>query len=537
MAKKKANKKKTEVSRIPIITILGHVDHGKTTILDKIRESDVQSSEVGGITQKVSVFTIETEIKKGENRELTFIDTPGHEAFDLMRSRGGTVADVVMLVVAANDGIQPQTKESIEVIKKSGAKVVVVLNKMDLPNVDVEKVKRDLATEGIQVEGYGGSTPIVEVSGETGEGIDDLLSTINLVIDVEGLAEREELPEGSKGRAYVLESEKDSSLGYTSSIVVVNGIFSKGDMVVFEKDEEYSSDKIKGFVSETGKQVDELSTGSGGKIIGAPIPFDLGDEILSTTKDSSKLLMKDLKSCLDEEESDDNDSEIKEKEEEDILASMFGDESTEVDGEEIKALNIIIKASSEGCLEAVESSLREIEIENAELNFVKSEVGDINQKDIEMAIVSKSIVLGFEVCIDTSAKRIASDNKVLVRSYDLIYKLIEEVQEVMRIMVSPKELEEELGLAEIKEIFTLSNGDIVLGGRVKDGKIELGKRCYIVRNDEIIGEGKIVSMRSGKNDVKEAGKGSDFGIGVEPKLEDIQEGDEIHCFEVVKQSY
>jgi translation initiation factor IF-2 len=222
---KSKTKNTTKESRIPIIAILGHVDHGKTTILDKIRESDVQSCEAGGITQKISVFTIDP---KGDKKSLlTFIDTPGHEAFDLMRSRGGGIADIVLLIVAADDGVKPQTKESIEIIKKSESKPIVVINKCDLPNINLEKVKRDIVNNGIQIEGMGGKVPVAEVSGKTGTGIPELLDLINIVVEVEGLKERESLPEGILGRAFVLESVQEKSKGMYQTIVLTEGRFAR----------------------------------------------------------------------------------------------------------------------------------------------------------------------------------------------------------------------------------------------------------------------------------------------------------------------
>jgi translation initiation factor IF-2 len=250
--------------RTPIVAILGHVDHGKTTILDKIRSASVVDGEAGGITQKISVFTVNME----SNRQITFIDTPGHEAFDLMRTRGGSVADVVLLIVAGNDGVMPQTKESIEIIKRSSARPIIVINKCDLPDVNIDKIKREISVLGLIPDDLGGNIPVVKVSGKTGLGISDLLETINLVVDVEGLPDKGGLTENASGRGVVLESVKDKSKGNVSSFVVLKGNFNKGDLVVYQSGKEIITEKVKGFVTEDGTVLDTLSEGQGAKIIG-----------------------------------------------------------------------------------------------------------------------------------------------------------------------------------------------------------------------------------------------------------------------------
>lgn len=532
------NKNKNKIERIPIITILGHVDHGKTTILDKIRNSNVQEKEVGGITQKISVFTIEVKGSSGTTK-LSFVDTPGHEAFDLMRKRGGDIADVVLLIIAADDGIKPQTEESIEIIKNSNAHPIVVFNKMDLPNIDLEKIKRDLANKGIQVEGYGGNIPCVEVSGKTGNGIDNLLETISLLIEVEGIKSLDLGLEVIKGKSYVLESIKDQSKGFVSTVIVTAGSLNVGDWLVYMSRNTVVSEKIKGFITENNESLESLSAGEGGKIIGVSNMLDLGAEIYSSKeKESSNFkdlfIVKKVEN-LSKKNVISNVDENSEESQPAWFADFFETDTEEKDTEEVKqTLNILIKASSEGSLQAITSMIKKIDVEGYKANIVNSGVGDISLSDVENAEVTKSIILAFEVKANSSVKKEALNKKVLIREYDIIYRLSEEVTDVLTAMSTPKETEEELGDAQIKEIFVLSNGKKVLGGRVANGIIKKNERCYVVRDDEIIGTGKIVSLKHSKNDINESQKGTDFGAIIDPTPKDVEIGDSIYCFKVVK---
>ncbi|WKZ30727.1 MAG: GTP-binding protein [Candidatus Dojkabacteria bacterium] len=539
MAKAKKTAEVKEV-RIPIVTILGHVDHGKTSLLDKIRESNVQAGEAGGITQKVSVFTVAINQKdeNGANKQITFIDTPGHEAFDLMRSRGGQIADVVLLIVAADDGLKPQTEESIEIIKASKSHPIVVITKVDLPDINLDKIKRELSVKGIMVEGMGGDVPVVEVSAKDGTGIDTLLDTISLVIDVHNYIDRAELPTGAIGKAFVLESIKDVSKGNVSTVVMLQGDASTGKFVAYEKDGNTVVERIKGFLSEEGDNVDALNTGSGGKILGLSNLVSLGSEIFIVADNDAKvakeIVASNRKIVAEEEAVVQAEGGEADDEAAVLLSQMFGAATTTENEEEGGKLNVLLKCGSEGALEAVRSNLLSVDIEGYSVNIVLAGVGDITQSDIEKAAVTKAIVLGFEVQVDTRAEAEAKKSKVLVRTYDIVYKLLEEITDALTSMATPKESEEELGEAEIRQIFTLTDGSQILGGRVTKGLIKRGERCYVVRGDDIIVEGKIVSLRQGKNAVNEAPKGADFGAGIDPKSDDVKEGDVIYCFKVNK---
>lgn len=517
MAKSTKSTIKKGKLRTPVVTILGHVDHGKTTILDRIREADVQSSEAGGITQKVSVFTVQI---PGKDQEITFVDTPGHEAFDLMRSRGGAIADIVLLIVAANDGVQPQTKESIEIINASNVKPIVVINKVDLPNINIEKVKRDIVSNGLQIEGFGGTIPVIEVSAKTGVGIKELLDLILLVSEVEGLREDIKLPEGISGKAFILESVKDKSKGNVSSVVLIQGNLCQGNWFGYKFNEKLYIEKIKGLITEDGGNLCSLECGCGGKIIGLSNLLDLGTEGYILEKNDKGLLESVLKIKEEEEK----------KKEEFSFEDFFA--PNEEENEEGGSLNVIIKSSSEGSLEAIKNTLEKIVEDDFSVKILDSGVGNITLKDVEFAMLSKAIILGFEVQIEAGVADYAKKNKVLVKTYDIIYRIFEEIKEALVAMSLPQETEEEIGNATVKTIFVLSDGSKVLGSKVDKGMLKRDCKVYVVRNDEIIGESKIKSLRINKDQVNEVKNGFECGIQLTDNIE-AKEGDSVYCYKKV----
>ncbi|MDD4382144.1 MAG: GTP-binding protein [Candidatus Dojkabacteria bacterium] len=506
--------KTTKCPRVPIVTILGHVDHGKTTLLDSIRKSNVQGCEVGGITQRVSVFTVNVK----DDKKVTFVDTPGHEAFDLMRSRGGSIADIVLLIVAADDGVMPQTKESIEIIKNSKAKPIVVITKCDLPNIELPKIKRDISNNGMQIEELGGSIPAIEVSAKSGKGLEDLLDLILLVSDVEGLQDRGELPSGVKGKAFVLESVKDCYKGNISSLVFTQGGVCPGDFIGYKTPNSIKIEKVKGIITEESENICILECGCGGKILGISNLLELGTEVYILEKNDEKI----LEGLFKEEQG--------ESVEEELNMEDFFSVSKEDTG---KHLNVIVKASSEGSLEAIRNAISKIKEEDCTAKIIKDGVGNINLRDVESAMVSKAIVLGFEVSTENGVEDFAKRNKVLLRTYDIIYKLLEEISDAVSMMALPEATEEEIGNATVKTIFVLSNGSKVYGSRVESGIMKRDCKIDAVRNDEIIGEGKIKSLRINKDVVNEVKNGFDCGIQLEKELE-ILEGDKIYCYKVTK---
>lgn len=506
--------KSSKLNRPPIVTFLGHVDHGKTTILDKIRKSSVQEKEVGGITQGISVYSVSY-----KDNDITFIDTPGHEAFDLMRVRGGEVADIVLLIVAADDGVKPQTKESIEIIKSNKLNCIVVLNKVDIKGVNIEKVQRDLSAEGITVEALGGDIPCVEVSGKTGKGVDELLDMIVLVSEVNGISDKV-CPDIATGSGVVLESSKDASLGIVTTIIVLSGVFNKGCFVSYRD----GKDKIKGFLDSENNPIDSVSAGYGGKLIGLSTILNAGDQVFSIGDgkcDCDSLFCSTEEICQPEEE---------EKSEEDLLSDLLsGSEKME----ETDVLNVVVKACSQGTLDAILKSIEKLNKKEKILNVLQSGIGDITVSDVEYAKDSRAIIAGFSVCADRSVKDLATKERVIIRTYKLIYELLNELEDAGVSLQLPTEEEKLVGEGTIKQVFTLSNGTSVLGTRVDSGEIKNGLKCRVIREGDVIAESKVTSMRCGKDKVDKATKGIDCGVVISAKG-DFQEGDKFECYRIVK---
>ncbi len=513
--------------RPPVVALLGHVDHGKTSILDAIRRSSVAAHEIGGITQGISVYSI-----NHKGRDITFVDTPGHEAFDLMRMRGGAVADIVLLIVAANDSVMPQTKESIQVIQNAKKPCIVVINKVDLPGVDIEKVKRDLAAAGIIVESMGGDVPSVEISAKENKGIDDLLEMIQLVADVSGVSQRNPR-DGVCGEAMVLESSKDKSRGYVASLVVTAGDFTRAKYIAYFSEEGKKAvlEKVKGFIDDKGNSIDEVKEGYGAEIMGLSGSIPLGTTVYCISDARcgiDRTIEKEHKSGVI-----DGDAVVDESpspEGADLLSLMLN--ARDEKKEEQNALRVIIKAGTQGSLDAITSSLEDV-VADGLAEIVESGVGDITVNDVERAVSVGAIVLGFRVQIDSFAAELAAKNRVLAKVYQIIYELTDEVEDAATALQLPSETEEVIGTARVKKIFVLSNGSRVIGMRVESGELKQGARCRIKRDDVAVLDGKIITMRCEKDVVHSTGKGSDCGIVIDAK-DEVQEGDFVECYRVVK---
>jgi translation initiation factor IF-2 len=523
MAKSKNKDRKSEEYRPPVVAMLGHVDHGKTSILDAIRKSSVQSGEVGGITQEISCWTVEA-----EGKPITFIDTPGHEAFNLMRTYGGEVADIVVLVVAADDSVQPQTKESIEIIKKSETPCIVAINKIDVQGVDIEKVKRELANEGLIVEDMGGDVTAVEMSAETGEGIPELLEIINLFVEVEDIS-LSKSREGTLGTAFVLESLKDKSKGNVSTVIVTEGEFQRGKSVVYLNDDELVVENLKGLLDERGKGQKVVPQGYSARIIGLSHILELGEIVycLKEKDDASKEIFEIHKAEVEEKQAS-----IEEPDSDDLLAAVLSQGSDEEE-DELEKLKVVLKTESQGSLQAVEKSLEDINQEGLIVEVIKSGVGNIHSNDIEYAKNLGAIVIGFGVEVDRVAKELASTEKILVRTYNLIYDLLDELEDAAIAIQAPEEVEDVVGEAEVRQIFELSDGSRVVGVRVRDGEIKHGLQCKIMRGGDEKGRGKITSMRQEKEKVTATGKGNECGLVIDYKGE-IKEDDVLVCYKIVK---
>lgn len=525
-AKVKAETKKVEAStklpRTPIIAVMGHVDHGKTSLLDAIRGTEVQASEVGGITQNTRAHQITFNEQK-----ITFVDTPGHEAFTDMRSRGAKVTDIVMLVVAADDGVQPQTKESIKFAKESGVPMIIAINKVDLPDTKIDKLKQQLASEDVLLEEYGGDVMAVEVSALKKTGLDELLESILLLAEISEL-KKMQVKDGS-GTAFVLESTLDENLGPVSMMLMKSGEIERGNYVVYA--DGYS--KIREVLDESQQKLEKADEGDPVWIIGIDDVLATG-EVVKFAEDEKAA--KELTKRIEKGEAELNEQvEVESEDEEedddlDLLAELLSDAKVE---EEVNYLNVVIRADTQGTLEAIVSELRKLEDDEVKVKVVDSGTGDITEKDIATAKAAHGIVIGFQVEAHTNVDEIARKDRVLVRRYKVIYELLDEVAEVMDSMGEPIIEEVEVARAKVKQPFQLSNGDWVAGSEISSGTVVKGYKIYVERKGERVHDGKITSLKKGKEDVRDVKKGQDCGILIDPNFE-YQVGDSIVAYKVEK---
>ncbi len=515
MAKDKEKKSNLPQHRAPVVTIMGHVDHGKTTLLDYIRSSNVADREFGGITQHVRAYQIIF-----QDRPITFIDTPGHEAFFAMRERGANITDIIILVVAADDGVMPQTKEVINLWKKSQTQLVVAINKIDMPGANLDKVKRQLSENGVQVEGYGGDIPVVEVSAKEGTNINSLLELLNLITELNELDKYTDLSNAPyTSESVVLESNMDKSLGPVATVIVKAGNVNRGEFAVGGKD--YG--KLRALVDDSGKNIDTAFESKPVRLVGVPKVLEVG-EIVRTYKDEKQAKEASLVSVNEErleQRSDFNKN---------ILASMFAAQDNDSD---IKKLNIVILADARGSLEAIEHSLKKLEIPGTELNILESRTGNVTSNDVNLASTRGGIVLAFNTKVEPNAAKHAEEGGVIIREYKIIYELFEEIEVALIGMVEPTEEEEIIGEAEVRQVFQLTNGKFVAGCRVSKDKIVKGYQAFVQRKGERVSEGKITSLKHLKDEVKEATLGTECGILIEPNVE-MQTGDIVVCFRTRK---
>lgn len=467
-------------TRPPIIAILGHVDHGKTTLLDYIRSSHVAAKEAGGITQSIGAYQASF-----KDHVLTFIDTPGHAAFAKMRSRGANVADVAVLVVAADDGVMPQTAESIKYIQAAGVPFVVAINKTDKPQANPELPKAQLTEHQVFVEGYGGNTPFVLISGKTGAGVDQLLETILL------LAELEELKNDPKGElsAPIIESKLDMKRGVLVSAIIKSGTLKTSDTVYVG----LVPTKIRSIISYAGLQIPEATPGTPVQLLGFSTPPQVGQVITSTKIDAPDQV--------------------------DTLASSVA---------EIPAnrLKIIVRADSLGSLEALKGSFTE------ELQVIESGTGDVSESDVLLARTTGALILAFAVRVPSSVAKLAELEGVVIKSYKIIYELLEYLEKKILRLMEPTIDEDTLGTGVIIKVFDI-NGDHIGGTRVDSGKISVGDTVHIKRGTDVTKEARIKGIRTGKTELKEIEAGKECGILFSPNL-DIREKDVIIAYKKIK---
>ena len=495
------------VEKPPVVTVMGHVDHGKTSLLDRIRKANVQSGEAGGITQHMGAY----QVKSGD-RKITFIDTPGHEAFTEMRARGAKVTNVVILVVAADDGVMPQTDEAIEHARAAGVPLVVALNKIDVSNANPDRVLGQLSERGLMPELYGGETVTVPVSAKTGEGIDELLENVLIVTELEELKANPNAP----ASGYVIESERDPGRGPVATLLVSRGTLHKGDVVLAGT----AYGRVRAMLDYTGKRIKEAVPGDPVEILGlsgvpeAGTRFEVMDHE-RTARDRAQQAEAALRR-----------QELAQGGTRRTLEQLLGEGG-------VQDLNLVVKADVAGSVEALKEALAKLSNEEVRVNIVRSGVGAITDSDVMLGTASGGIVLGFNVRPTNTAKQVAEREGIEIRTYDVIYKALEEIEAAMRGMLTPGSEERETATAEVRALFRVPNIGVIAGSYVTTGEVFRGNRVRVVRDGTVIYEGNIASLRRFKDDARSVRAGFECGIGVE-NFNDIKEGDVLEFFEVVE---
>ncbi|MGM9881352.1 MAG: translation initiation factor IF-2 [Bacilli bacterium] len=494
--------------RPPVVTIMGHVDHGKTTLLDTIRKTNVASGEAGGITQAIGAYQIEYKGKK-----ITFIDTPGHAAFTEMRARGASITDIVIIIVAADDGVMPQTKEAIDHAKAAGVPIIVAVNKIDKPNANIERVLTEMSNNGIQPEEWGGDVMFVNISAMTGEGIDDLLERIILLSEVSELkANPNRYASGT-----VIESKLDKNSGVIANILIQNGTLRLGDPIVVGT----TSGKVRTLKNDKGENLVEAFPSMPVSITGLSESPSAGDKFMAFESEKKAKWVADQR----REKAKENKNKPK-------AAVTLDDLFSRVkEGE--KEINIILKADVKGSEEAVKNSLLKLDVEGIKINVIRSGIGAISESDISLADASNAIIIGFNIRPDHKIVEIAKDKGVDIRLYDIIYKVVEEMEAALKGKLEPEYEEKVLGEAEVRKIFKFSKVGTIAGSYVTSGIIKRNAKARVIRDGVIINDSIIASLAREKDQVKEVKQGLECGITIE-NFNDIKEKDIIEAYEMVE---
>lgn len=495
----------TLVKRPPVVTVMGHVDHGKTSLLDRIRSANVTASEAGGITQHIGAYTVSLNGEK-----ITFLDTPGHAAFTAMRARGAQITDIAVLVVAADDGIMPQTIEAIHHAQAAGVSIIVAANKIDKPQANIERVKQQLADQSVLIEEWGGDVAFVPVSAKTGEGVDDLLETILLTADVKELkANPNRMAKGA-----IIEAKLDKGKGPVATVLIQNGTLHTGDNLVAGT----ITGRVRAMIDDKGRTVKEAGPSMAVSILGLEEVPNAGDSIYAVEQDKLSKLVAQERRNKEREEMIKQSQKI-------TLDDLF----SKISDGNLKALNILIKADVQGSVEAVKQSLLELSNEEVKVNVIHAAVGAINETDVMLADSSNAIIIGFNVRPDSNAKTLAERSKVDIRLYRIIYEAIDDVKNAMKGLIAPKTQEIYMGKAEVRQTFKITGVGMVAGCYVTEGKIIRSGKLRIYRNDVMICEGNLNQLKRFKDDVKEVSQGFECGISIE-NFNDIQIGDFIESY-------
>ncbi len=497
------------VARPPVVTVMGHVDHGKTSLLDYIRRSKVAAGEAGGITQHIGAYRVETD--KGT---VTFLDTPGHEAFTAMRARGAKATDVVILVVAADDGVMPQTREAVQHAKAGNVPLVVAVNKIDKPEADPERVKNELAREEVIPEEWGGDVMFIPVSAKTGEGVDNLLDAVLLQAEVLELGAVEDCP----ARAVVIESRLDKGRGPVATVLVQNGTLRKGDILL--AGQEYG--RVRAMLDENGKPINSAGPSTPVEILGLSGTPNAGEDaqVVPDERKAREIALfrqgkfREVKLARQQSAK---------------LENLF----SRMEEGKVNTLNVVLKADVQGSLEALGDALAKLSTDEVQVKMVAGGVGGINESDVNLAVASNAVMIGFNVRADAAARRLIEEEGVDLHYYSVIYDVIDEVKNAMSGMLEPVFKEEIIGLAEVRDVFRAPKIGAVAGCMVLEGNVKRNNPIRVLRDNVVIYEGELESLRRFKDDVGEVKSGYECGIGVK-NYNDVKVGDQIEVYEKVQ---
>ena len=492
------------VTRAPVVTVMGHVDHGKTSLLDKIRATSVTAGEAGGITQSIGAYTV-----TAKGKQITFIDTPGHAAFTAMRARGAQVTDIVILVVAADDGIMPQTVEAINHAKAAEVPIIVAMNKMDKHEVNPDRVKQELMQYELVPEEWGGDTMLIPISAKTGMGIDELLESVNLIAEMQEL----KADPDRKAKGTIIEAKLDKGKGPVASIIVQTGTLKTGDNIISGT----TMGRVRAMFDDKGRAVKSAGPSMAVSILGFEEVPNAGDSIMAV----DQALMKQVQ---EERKTRERESMIKEQ-----SRVSLDDIFAQVEEGKLKNLNLIVKGDVQGSVEAVKQSLEKISNDEVRVKVIHAAAGAINEGDVMLADSANAIIIGFNVRPDTKAKKLAEQSKVDVRSYRIIYELLDDMEAALKGMLAPKLREVLTGKCEVRQTFNISNVGTIAGCYVTDGKIVRGGKLRIYREDIMICEGGVKQLKRFKDDVKEVNHGYECGCAIEG-FNEIRVGDIIECY-------
>jgi translation initiation factor IF-2 len=499
-----------QVPRAPVITVMGHVDHGKTTLLDKIRKANVVAGEAGGITQHIGAYKVDV-----DGREITFLDTPGHAAFTKMRARGAQVTDIVVLMVAADDGVMPQTIEAINHARAAEVPIVVALNKIDKENADVQRVLSELSEHGLIAESWGGDTIVVEMSAQQNLGIDDLLEQLAAVAEVEELTAN---PTG-RAKGVVLEAKLDIGRGPVATILVDKGELKVGDPIVAGA----AWGRVRAMINDKGEQVKTAGPSTPVQVLGLQSVPNAGDEFRSALTEKTARTVGEAREQRYRLKAQRGDARLS-------TGVKLEDIFNSIQAGEVATLNIVLKADVQGSLEAVTESLRRLEREEVKLAFVHRAVGAISENDISLAATTNATLIGFNVRPDRKARDMAASEGVEIRTYEIIYKLLEDIERAMVGMLAPEYEEVVTGEAEVREVFRVPRIGGIAGCMVRSGAITRGSKVRFLRDGTIIWKGAITSLKRFKDDAREVREGFECGIGLSD-FQDLKPGDLIETFE------